>query len=137
MRRLDDAATRIYRTDESGWDGHWHLLALPPVRERATRDRLRSGLRYLGYGALDDSTWLAARPSSELAALLSGEGLSAETFTARHESDSAAMVRRVWDLEALGAAYDHWLRSARATVERLGPDRQRRRRVRGAQPAGP
>jgi phenylacetic acid degradation operon negative regulatory protein len=120
VRRLDEAATRIYRTREPGWDGHWHLLTLPPVRERSRRERLRSGLRYLGYGALDDSTWLAARPSTELAALLAGEAVVAEPFSARHEADSAAMVRRVWDLEALGTAYDEWLRSAQATVERLG-----------------
>jgi phenylacetic acid degradation operon negative regulatory protein len=120
VRRLDEAATRIYRTSEPGWDGHWHLLALPPLRDRSSRDRLRSGLRYLGYGALDDTTWLAARPSTELAALLAAEGVAVESFRARHETDSEAMVRRVWDLDALGAAYDEWLRSARASVAALG-----------------
>jgi phenylacetic acid degradation operon negative regulatory protein len=120
VRRLDEAAARIYRTRETGWDGRWHLLALPAVRDRSTRERLRSGLRYLGYGALDDTTWLAARPSSELPALLAAEGVSAERFRACHEDDSATMVRRVWDLDALGTAYDDWLRSARATVDALG-----------------
>jgi phenylacetic acid degradation operon negative regulatory protein len=122
VRRLDEAATRIYRTREPSWDGHWHLLALPPVRDRSRRDRLRSGLRYLGYGALDDTTWLAARPSSELAALLAAEDVRAESFHARHDDDSQAMVRRVWDLDALGTAYDDWLHSARATVASLGAE---------------
>jgi phenylacetic acid degradation operon negative regulatory protein len=116
-RRLDEAAARIYRTGQPGWDGRWHLLVLPPVRDRSRRERVRQGLRYLGYGALDDSTWLAARPSSELDALLAGEGVVAETFRACHETDSEAMVRRVWDLDALGAAYGDWLVTARATVE--------------------
>ncbi|HEX3907333.1 MAG TPA: PaaX family transcriptional regulator C-terminal domain-containing protein [Mycobacteriales bacterium] len=122
VRRLDEAATRIYRTREPGRDETWHVVVLPPIRERSARDRLRSGLRYLGYGALDDSTWVAARPSSELAGLLAAEAVAAETFSARHDGNSAAMVRRVWDLEALGAAYQQWLASARTTVELLGPD---------------
>jgi phenylacetic acid degradation operon negative regulatory protein len=122
VRRLDEAAARIYRTREPGWDETWHLVVLPPIRARSARDRLRSGLRYLGYGSLDDSTWLAARPSSELAALLSAEGVDAETFSSRHQGASEAMVRRIWDLDALGAAYEQWLTSARVTVETLGPD---------------
>jgi phenylacetic acid degradation operon negative regulatory protein len=122
IHRLDEAAIRIYRTREPHWDEHWHLLSLPPVRDRSARDRLRSGLRYLGYGALDDTTWLAARPSSELAALLSAEGVHAESFRARHDDDSEAMVRRVWDLDALGTAYDDWLTAARQTVDSLGTD---------------
>jgi phenylacetic acid degradation operon negative regulatory protein len=121
-RRLDEAAARIYRTREPGWDENWHLVVLPPIRERSVRDRLRSGLRYLGYGALDDSTWLAARPSTELAGLLSAEAVTAETFNVRHEGNSEAMVRRVWDLDALGAAYEQWLSSARTTVDDLGAD---------------
>ncbi len=32
------------------------------------------------------------------------------------------MVRRVWDLEALGTAYQGWLASARAMLGPLGPD---------------
>ena len=43
-RRLREAATRIYRTDMTPWDGHWHLLSLEHVADRASRDRLRNGL---------------------------------------------------------------------------------------------
>jgi phenylacetic acid degradation operon negative regulatory protein len=121
VRRLDEAAARIYRTREASWDGRWHLLSLPAVRDRSARERLRSGLTYLGYGAIDDTTWLAARPSSELAALLAAEGVAAEGFRACHLDDSEALVQRVWDLDGLGTAYDEWLGSARATVDALGP----------------
>ena len=62
--RLDNAAARIYRTTANDeWDGHWHLVIPDRPTDRATRERLRSALAYLGYAPLGDGTWLAARPS--------------------------------------------------------------------------
>jgi phenylacetic acid degradation operon negative regulatory protein len=122
VRRLDDAASRIYRTDEAPWDGRWHLVVVERTRDRSRRDRLRSGLRYLGYGSVDDTTWVAARPSSELDALLATEGAAAERFTAEHDGDTLALVRRIWDLDAIGAAYDEWIAHAERIVAGITPD---------------
>ena len=118
--RLDNAAARIYRTianDE--WDGHWHLVIPERPADRATRERLRSGLAYLGYAALGDGTWLAARPSPELDALLQSERITAEGFLARHEHDDGALIRRAWDLAAVGRSYRTWLSEAKELVSRL------------------
>src|SRR6185503_4875347 len=78
-RRLDDAAARIYRTGEQSWDGHWHLLHTSRVRHRGTRERLRDSLSFLGYASLDETTWIAPRPSAEAAALLGAEGVEVES----------------------------------------------------------
>jgi phenylacetic acid degradation operon negative regulatory protein len=121
--RLDEAAARIYRTREERWDGHWHLLAVARVRERSRRERIRVGLRYLGYGAIDDTTWIAARPSVELDGLLDAEQVSAARFTATHDGDTRALASRVWDLEALGLAYQGWLAAAHEIVGEVAPDR--------------
>jgi phenylacetic acid degradation operon negative regulatory protein len=122
LARLDDAAARIYRTRDQPWDGRWHLLTVAPIRERARRERVRAGLGYLGYGAIDPTTWIAARPSTELAALLATENVCADPFTAVHDGDSPALIRRVWDLDALAASYQGWLQQARETVAGLDPD---------------
>jgi phenylacetic acid degradation operon negative regulatory protein len=122
VRRLDEAGARIYRTRDEPWDGHWQLVAVDRLRDRSQRDRLRTGLRYLGYGAIDDTTWIAARPSSELNALLTAENVAAERFTASHDGDTVAMIDRVWDLAALGAAYDDWLAKARTVVAGINPN---------------
>src|SRR5215211_4234345 len=37
VHRLDEAASRIYRTDRKAWDGHFDLLVLDPPASRATR----------------------------------------------------------------------------------------------------
>jgi phenylacetic acid degradation operon negative regulatory protein len=67
----------------------------------------------LGYAALDETTWIAPRASDEALALLAAEGVDAEAFTARHDGNSARLVARAWDLDALAAAYDDWLCVAR------------------------
>jgi phenylacetic acid degradation operon negative regulatory protein len=121
VRRLDEAGARIYRTRDQPWDGRWHLLAIDRVRDRSRRERLRVGLRYLGYGAIDDTTWLAVRSSNELDGLLEAEQISAERFTATHDGDTEALARRVWDLDALAAAYTEWLQAARDICAGLDP----------------
>jgi phenylacetic acid degradation operon negative regulatory protein len=120
-RRLGEAGARIYRTRGEAWDERWHLLSVERVRDRSRRERLRAGLRYLGYGAVDETTWIAARASSELGTLLSAEGVRAEPFTARHDGDTLALVTRVWDLDALAGAYDAWLQGARVILADLDP----------------
>ncbi|MGH8774881.1 MAG: PaaX family transcriptional regulator [Jiangellaceae bacterium] len=121
-RRLEDAGARIYRTGSTGgWDGRWHLLVPARPADRAGRERLRSGLAFLGYAQLGDGAWVAARPSPELDDLLDAEHIHAERFTAEHETDDADLVRRAWDLDAVGRSYERWLADARAMVGALGP----------------
>ena len=114
--RLDEAGARIYRTRSAEWDGAWHLLVLDHVSSRSTRERLHAGLGFLGYARLNGVTWLAPRPSREVESLLAAEGVRGDAFCARGLGDPAALVRRAWDLDALGAAYSRWLADARALV---------------------
>jgi phenylacetic acid degradation operon negative regulatory protein len=102
-RRLDEAGARIYRTRPSLWDGHWHMVILEEVPSRDVRDRLDSSLRLLGYGLLGGATWIAPRPSPELADVL--DTLVARTFSATHDGSDVELAARAWDLGALGAEY--------------------------------
>jgi phenylacetic acid degradation operon negative regulatory protein len=121
-RRLDDAAARIYRTGSRPWDGRWHVVHTDRVRHRATRERLRDGLGFHGYAPLDETTWIAPRASSDALGLLAAEDVGAESFSATHDGDSAALVAKAWDLDALAAAYDGWLELATGVVAGAGPD---------------
>ncbi|PSL01857.1 PaaX family transcriptional regulator [Haloactinopolyspora alba] len=121
-RRLREAAARIYRTDGAdSWDGRWHVVVPQRSAQRATRERIRNGLAYLGYAPVGDGTWIAARPSPELSSLLDAEKLRAERFNARHQGDDAELVRRAWDLDAVGRSYQRWLAEARELLAAL-PD---------------
>jgi phenylacetic acid degradation operon negative regulatory protein len=113
--RLDDAAARIYRTRDSGWKGGWDLLAITSIPPRAGRERVRSGLAFLGYAQLTDGTWISPYPSPEAEALLAAEGASTTRFEA-YDGDPTALAARAWDLDALGSAYAAWHAEARELV---------------------
>lgn len=121
-RRLTDAAARIYRSGIAPWDRRWHVVVLDPLGDRAARERVRTGLTYLGYALLRDSTWLSPRASSELDGLLEAEGVRAQRFVAEYDGDAASLTATAWDLPALGRSYDRWLTDARTLVDRAGSD---------------
>jgi phenylacetic acid degradation operon negative regulatory protein len=119
-RRLDEAAARIYRTTRTPWDGRFDLLIVDLPEQRAERQKLAASLGFLGYGSLADGTWVATRPADEVEALLADAGVRYERFTAGHAggpSGAAALVRRAWDLPAIGAAYERFVREMRPVVE--------------------
>ncbi len=113
--RLDDAASRIYRTRDAGWHGAWDLLVVEPVPNRSSRERVRSGLAFLGYAPLSDSTWISPFPSSEVDQLLATEGARAARFEAR-DADPRSRAEQAWDLAALAEAYTTWHEEARKLV---------------------
>jgi phenylacetic acid degradation operon negative regulatory protein len=112
VRRLDEAAHRIYR-DLAPWDGHWQVLVIERVRDRARRQRLTAGLGYLGYAPLTENTWIGPRPSPEIDPLLDAEQVRAERFRSTYEGDVRGLVARSWDLDGLARAYERWLAEAR------------------------
>ncbi|NJC63613.1 PaaX family transcriptional regulator [Planosporangium flavigriseum] len=118
-RRLDEAATRIYRTGGNSWDGRFDLIVMDPPAQRADRARLASNLSFLGYGAIEPATWVAARPTDEVETLLAESGIRFERFTASHAGGvdgAAALVRRAWNLEEIGAAYEEFVRTLQPVV---------------------
>ncbi|HEV2452601.1 MAG TPA: PaaX family transcriptional regulator C-terminal domain-containing protein [Streptosporangiaceae bacterium] len=120
VRRLDEAAERIYTRGNRDWDGGWHLVVVEHLRERTRRERVQASLRYLGYAQLDDTTWLSPRASSELEALREAERVRLEPFLARYDGDSRGLVARAWDLDALARAYQSWLAEARELIAPVG-----------------
>jgi phenylacetic acid degradation operon negative regulatory protein len=112
VRRLDEAADRIYRTSQHSWDGTWHLLVAAAPAGRSDRERLHAQLQYLGYGAIGGSTWISPRPAPELDVVLAETSARAERFTAAHDGDSQALIARAWDLDGLARAYTRFLDEA-------------------------
>jgi phenylacetic acid degradation operon negative regulatory protein len=98
------------------WTLVWHGI---PEGLRAERSRLASRLRFLGFGPLQDATWIAASDREEevrsLCAQLNVEPF-VSVFLARmaRGSEAAILASRAWDLEGLPPRYD-------AFVEKFGP----------------
>jgi phenylacetic acid degradation operon negative regulatory protein len=119
VRRLDEAAERIYRTSRQEWDGHWHLLVAAPPTGRSDRERLHAQLQFLGYGSIGGSTWISPRPAPELDATLAESSARAERFTAAHDGDSQALIARAWDLDGLARAYTRFLDEAAVLLSEI------------------
>ena len=121
IRRLDEAAERIYRSGEPAWDGRWHILMVERITERARRDRVRAALGYLGYAPLGETAWISPRASVELDPLLDTERLRAERFVASYDGDARGLLARAWDMDRLGRAYQRWLAMASDLIAGAGP----------------
>jgi phenylacetic acid degradation operon negative regulatory protein len=122
-RRLDEAAVRIFgRQDLNAWDGRWSVLVVERTNERSRRERLQRALGYLGYRLLDGTAWIAPQGSVEAEAVIAAEGLSYDEFRADFAGDPRALVDRLYDLAALGSAYEEWLTLARRIVDSAAED---------------
>jgi phenylacetic acid degradation operon negative regulatory protein len=112
---LADGAERLWRQGavNRGWDGHWTLLgfSLPETR-RADRHLLRSRLLWAGFGMLQNGLWIA--PSTVDVERVLGEldvvdHIRVFRGRALAPTDTAEMVRGIWDLESLAARYRQFL----------------------------
>lgn len=122
-RRLDDAAARIYRTGRPEWDGRFDLVVFDVPLQRGERSKLAANLAYLGYGAIDAGSWVAARPGKDVETLFSEAGVRYERFTAHHAGGLAgaiALVRRAWDLAEIGGEYDAFVEQLTPVVATVG-----------------
>lgn len=123
-RRLDEAAVRIYRTGKINWDGRFDLIVMLESPPRRQRQRLATGLSFLGYGELDERTWVAARPGEDVEGLLTEAGVPYERFTAAHRAGSTGatgLVRRAWNLDEIGRAYEDFVAELQPVVAEIDP----------------
>jgi phenylacetic acid degradation operon negative regulatory protein len=108
---LEEGARRIFQPRSDPWDGQWYLLIYTiPESKRHLRRRLRRRLRWLGFGALNKSTWISPRDMlaevEKIATKLRVRPY-VEFFAAEHRgfANGAAIVARCWDLERLNDYY--------------------------------
>jgi phenylacetic acid degradation operon negative regulatory protein len=109
---LDEGDRRIFTLgersrQETTWTVLWHAI---PEERRLARTRLVSRLRFLGFGSVQDGTWLAPHDrEGELAALLAELDVTghAGVILGRPATkiDFGAFVTRVWDLDELAGRY--------------------------------
>lgn len=107
--RLASAGQRIYAEHSPSWDGNWHLVVIEHSGDRSVRARVRGSMEYLGYARLAPDTWVAPRPSDDLAQTLEG---GYREFRSQLTGDPVEFAAQMWDLEGLAKAhtrYDRWL----------------------------
>jgi phenylacetic acid degradation operon negative regulatory protein len=93
------------------WTLLWHTI---PETRRVERSRLAARLRFLGFGSLQDATWIAASDrEDEVRALVDtlAVGDYVSIFLARmaRGSERAILTSGAWDLDTLAPHYDDFL----------------------------
>ncbi|WP_245775996.1 PaaX family transcriptional regulator [Saccharopolyspora flava] len=112
---LEDGERRIWDTGavNRDWDGTWTLVAfsLPDTR-RSDRHDLRSQLIWAGFGLLQNGLWIAPGPH-DVTEIVDELGLNdhVTVFTAQQgkPTESADLVRKAFDLDAIAARYRAFL----------------------------
>jgi phenylacetic acid degradation operon negative regulatory protein len=113
---LADGDRRIFSIGTPKPAGQWTVLwQAIPDESRAARERLVRRLRFLGFGSLQDGTWIAPHNRERAAIALLDElgvtrhaGLMLGTPSLAH-----GLIDRIWDLDALAKRY-------RAFVDQFG-----------------
>ena len=115
---LDEGDARIFalgrrHNDGDCWTVLWHAI---PDDRKLERSRLARRLRFLGFGSLQDGTWIAARDrEADVVALL--DDLAVRKYAAvmvgrpAASVDFAGVVARAWDLRGLDVRYRHFVRT--------------------------
>ncbi len=112
MAVLEEGDRRIYsfgREQRSAgeWTVLWHSI---PEDRRVARERLVRRLRFLGFGSVQDGTWLAPHDrEAQVTALLAELGVTEHAWLMLGRPAKSLDVRtfagRAWDLDALAARY--------------------------------
>ena len=111
---LDTGRERIFERPPEPWSGQWCLAIYSvPESARASRDRLRKTLTWLGFGPLAASAWVSPHDRrAQVAEAWKGEPdgrlqlLMASSGGLEQDRDMAA---RCWDLAALDQSYAEFL----------------------------
>jgi len=106
-RRIFSLGRPAIRRSGEPWTVLWHAI---PDERRLERARLARRLRFLGFGSVQDGTWIAARDRQrEVAATLRDLGVAgyAGLMVGKPSSslDFAAFAARTWDLDGLSERY--------------------------------
>jgi phenylacetic acid degradation operon negative regulatory protein len=117
---LEEGARRIFQPRCDKWDGRWHLLTYSiPETKRQLRRKLRRRLLWLGFGTLNQATWISPRDlRAEVEQIADTLKLHPyiEFFTAKHRgfTSNKEIVSRCWDLDQLNHYYAE-------LIKRYGP----------------
>ena len=122
---LREGDARIFGRHRAAVKDGWALVVFSvPETERDRRHELRTRLARLGFGTVAPGVWLApGHLAGEATEVLARRGLSGyvDVFRADHlgYDDLAAKVAQWWDLDALAAEYQQFIRAYQPVARRL------------------
>ncbi|EIT85815.1 repressor [Fictibacillus macauensis ZFHKF-1] len=116
VRRMDEAAKRIFKLQPDEWDQTWYMFTYTiPEEKRSIRDELRKELVWSGFGLLANSFWISPNNQREQIQQMLEKyeiGDYVHYFTATYDgpNECAKLVNECWDLQATNEKYDRFIK---------------------------
>ncbi|AJO22639.1 phenylacetic acid degradation operon negative regulatory protein PaaX [Weizmannia coagulans] len=123
VKRMNEAAGRIFKLNPGKWDGKWRFfLYTIPEKKRNIRDELRKELMWSGFGLLLNSVWLTPNDLlDEMKGIIDKYGINeyVKIFTAENvwgKSDKE-LVQELWDIDYMNDRYEDFMAHYREKYE--------------------
>ncbi len=121
VQALGEGGQRIFTGAQGPWAREWSMVIYTvPEGDRPTRDELRRELAWLGFGPLAPATWICPHPRlddiADAAAPLPAARLTLLTTRTSGLAEDRVLAARCWDLEAIGAEYEKFIKALRARM---------------------
>jgi phenylacetic acid degradation operon negative regulatory protein len=115
VRRIEEAARRIYRLTSHEWDRKWRIIMYTiPEEKRQIRDELRKELLWSGFGSLSNGCWVSPNDfKKEINLLISKYQI--EEYVHLFLSDyvgpqsNAVLVEQCWPLHEIEEKYEQFI----------------------------
>lgn len=133
-RRLEEAASRIYRIEREPWSGRWTVLLFPAGLQ--PRHPIRTALGWLGFGSLGPQVYLHPHPDRQTLSSVLDDAraqLPADAVPIEIDGDSSIapaagervialdrLVDSCWSFEPLEASYERFLARFGPVADALG-----------------
>ncbi|HET7629558.1 MAG TPA: phenylacetic acid degradation operon negative regulatory protein PaaX [Bacillales bacterium] len=115
VRRINEAAERIFKLQSDEWDGKWRMLMYTiPESKRNIRDELRKEIVWSGFGMLSSGLWISPnRLEKQVRDLIDKYDIApyVHFFISRYGGphEDSKLVGECWDLDDINHRYERFI----------------------------
>ncbi|MGM9925010.1 MAG: phenylacetic acid degradation operon negative regulatory protein PaaX [Bacillus sp. (in: firmicutes)] len=115
VKRVEEAAQRIFKLNPHEWDGKWRILMYTiPEDKRNIRDELRRELHWSGFGSFSNGCWISPNNlEKEVGELVKKYQIKpyVDFFLSEYKGprESKSLVERSWPLSEIEEKYEQFI----------------------------
>ncbi|MFE4897996.1 phenylacetic acid degradation operon negative regulatory protein PaaX [Peribacillus butanolivorans] len=115
LKRMEEAANRIYKMKPNEWDGKWRILMYTiPEDKRQLRDDLRKELLWSGFGSFSNGCWISPNNlEKEINLLIEKYDISeyVDFFISEYKGpqENQSLVEKSWPLAEIESKYEDFI----------------------------
>ncbi|MET3319760.1 UNVERIFIED_ORG: phenylacetic acid degradation operon negative regulatory protein [Peribacillus simplex] len=115
VKRMEEAANRIYKMNPNEWDGKWRILMYTiPEDKRQLRDDLRKELLWSGFGSFSNGCWISPNNlEKEINLLIEKYDISeyVDFFISEYKGpqENQSLVEKSWPLVEIESKYEDFI----------------------------